>query len=134
MYTSENNIKTCLYYGIITAFFAMLGFIYELFSHQVYSLNMIYAFTIPLIAGLLPSLMLSSEKELPFGYLFDMKNIAGQIYAGALLMFTMGNIIKGVLDIYGTTNSKLAVFPAAGVLMLLLSFAAGRFIHEKTQA
>ncbi len=123
-----------MYYGIITTFFAMLGFIYELFSHQVYSFYMIYAFTIPLIAGLLPSLMLSSEKELPFGYLFDMKNISGQIYAGALLMFTMGNIIKGVLDIYGTTNSKLAVFPAAGVLMILLSFVARRFIPEKTKA
>ena len=37
-----------------TILFALFGAVYELFSHEVYSYYMIYAFGIPLILGVLP--------------------------------------------------------------------------------
>ena len=46
MFTSdkERALKGCLLYGCAALFFAVLGFVYELFSHEVYSYYMIYHF------------------------------------------------------------------------------------------
>lgn len=46
--------KTALYYLFISLFCILFGAVYELFSHEVYSYFMLYAFVIPLGGGALP--------------------------------------------------------------------------------
>lgn len=48
--------KTALYYLFISLFCILFGAVYELFSHEVYSYFMLYAFVIPLGGGALPFL------------------------------------------------------------------------------
>ena len=51
----ETQLKLHLLFNIIgTGFLALFGAIYEIFSHEVYSYFMLYAFAIPLAMGLLP--------------------------------------------------------------------------------
>ncbi len=133
LFTSENNTKTSLFYGIMTVFTALLGFIYELFSHQVYSNYMIYAFAIPLMAGLLPSLLISAGIRLPFSSCLELGSISGQLYSGAIMIMTMGSIIKGVLDIYGTTNSKIIIYPVLGMIMILISIIAQKIFRPRSE-
>lgn len=47
--------ETVRSYLIISVLCAVYGMIYELFSHKVYSLYMIFAFVLPLLGGFVPS-------------------------------------------------------------------------------
>lgn len=81
---------------------------YEAFSHGVYSNYMIYAFLIPLIMGAGVSYILyfinkKSKVTLPGKFEKNM-------YNAAVATLTFGSIFNGVLEIYGTTNSKVYVY------------------------
>ncbi len=110
--------------SLFTAFF---GAVYEHFSHGVYSYYMIYAFAIPLAGGLLPLLLLLSayarsavrkDVRLP-------GRLANGAWNAGLATLTVGCVMKGVLDIYGTSNGLLAVYPVAGAILL----ATGLFAY-----
>ena len=47
----------------------------------------------------------------------------------ALATLTAGSILKGVLDIYGTTNRLMIAYPAAGIA--LIAVAAVLMIRER---
>ena len=120
MYSSDKNLDTnkgrsVLTWLCVTAFIALFGAVYELFSHEVYSYYMIYAFAIPFLLGVFPALLCTRQgrKAAPW---------AGQLYAGGIMALTVSSILKGVLDIYGTTNRKLIILPIAGMILLLISF------------
>lgn len=51
------------------------------------------------------------------------------IYHMALATLTVGSILKGVLDIYGTTNRLMIAYPATGIALIIL--AAVLVIREK---
>lgn len=170
MYTSDKTIlanysdrilkegRICLAAAV---FCAVFGFIYEMFSHEVYSAYMIFAFAIPLLAGAVPAFCFGyyakrkSGKEDPavgpdiadpekeaemdteadkYGmmeYRADRREhrrqgicLPGQICRSAwnsgIAALTVGCIFRGVLEIYGTTNRLIVVYPvAAGVLMCI---------------
>ena len=101
------------YYAAATLFCAFFGAVYELFSHEVYSYFMIYAFAIPLVGGVLPFLAIASGcvKRFP-GWIF------GCFYHAAVATLTVGSIMRGVLDIYGTTNVLVWGYCFAGALLL----------------
>ena len=66
MYTSDKSALTnCI--GCIAAsiFLAFFGAIYELFSHEVYSYYMIYAFAIPLVLGAVPYGWMALKEKAP---------------------------------------------------------------------
>ena len=44
-----------------------------------------------------------------------------QLYGSGIITLTIGSVMKGVLDIYGTTNGKIIVYPVAGGLMVVIS-------------
>ena len=94
---------------------AIAAAVYGLFSHGVYSYFMIYAFMIPLLGGALPHLVAAMK-----GMEIDAKDTQLAIIA----TLTIGSILKGVLDIYGTTNRLLIVYPVAAVLVLATVLAA----------
>ena len=123
MYTSDTDanklnqkkaLKTVLTYLLVSAFWAFFGSIYELFSHEVYSYFMIYAFAIPLLGGALPFTVIA---------LLDVEDYPGifgrVIYHSGLATLTAGSIIRGVLDIYGTSNHLLGIYWTVGVLLAL---------------
>lgn len=82
--------------------------IYEYFSHQVYSGYMILAFTIPLVGGALPFLVIAL-----LGRKFPGR-AAVNLYNSGIAALTVGSIMRGGLEIYGTTNNLTDVYWLAG--------------------
>lgn len=120
---TKSVIKTAFVYLIITLFCAVIGAVYEKFSHEVYSYYMIYAFVIPLTLGAIPLFALGLfGKKTPCRFSLNAWN-------SGVAALTVGSIFKGALDIYGTTNRLLIVYPiVAGALLLagIIAFFAGK--------
>ena len=131
-------------YTIAALLTAAAGAVYELFSHGVYSYYMIYAFVIPLAGGTLPSL-LAARASVRGGRAFaeagegapgDGLQLAatgalsggsqlaatGALSSGlqlaAIATLTAGCFMKGILEIYGTTNRLMIVYAVLGLMLL----------------
>ena len=93
------------------AFVALFGAIYEHFSFGVWSFWMVYAFA-PFFLGGLWLLVLSKSN-----------NRSGDLFLGllepGLVMLTLGSILAGVVEIYGTENRLLPVLPTVGGILTL---------------
>ncbi|MBQ7670795.1 MAG: hypothetical protein IJS45_08760 [Clostridia bacterium] len=112
MYTSDISLKKNLLGNIAgTAFLALFGAVYELFSHEVYSYFMIYAFAIPLTLGALTYALLLIFKKYP-------GKTETRLWNSGIAALSVGCVFRGVLEIYGTTNSLIAVYNISGVLLL----------------
>ena len=134
MFTSEKNKKTLfkevILYVVITAFIALFGFVYEQFSHGINSNYMWFAWAWVLGFGVLPYLLL---------YFLPIKRVPGVltecVYNLGVAILTTRSIFYGVLEIYGKTNSKMAliytilaiIFLVAGVVLYLF----GLFTQKK---
>lgn len=102
----------------VTIFCALFGAVYEIFSHGVYSFGMIYAFAFPLLLGVVPfTIMAMLRRRAP-------ESILTGVYHAGVACLTVGSIMSGVLEIYGTTNRLLFIYYLAGAAMVLLSAAA----------
>ena len=117
MYISDNKkrqaVRIAGNYIAASLFCALFGAVYELFSHEVYSYSMIYAFAIPLAGGALPFLAVA------MGHIGRFPGrISRSLYHAAITTFTIGSIMKGVLEIYGTTSALLPVYWIAGGLLI----------------
>ena len=116
-------------YLLISLFCVLFGAIYEYFSHEVYSIYMIYAFVFPLAGGTLPFFALS---------LFGCRRLPGRLprnlYNAGIATLTVGSVMEGVLEIFGTTNDMLQIYWFAGFGLagtgLLLYVAA--ILHQRT--
>ena len=75
--------------------------VYEGFSHGVYSFYMIYAFLFLLGGGALPFLVVGLQKNSR-----SINPSAKALYHCGLATLTIGSILQGVLEIYGTTNTN----------------------------
>lgn len=205
MYTSDKNeiihyadnmLHDAFLYLIAGIACAAFGLIYELFSHEVYSFYMIYAFLIPLLPGALLNLVIvwlavKKEKQLRIreaaarsavnAASADVRNTGdgaaqravdaefeededaryelsnepktpvsrGVFFPGrftrhawnsGLAALTAGSLFKGVLDIYGTTNKLIVVYPIAAAVLLFgavvsfsMSYAAVRRMRRKAE-
>ena len=109
--------RVALTYLIISILCGVFGAVYEYFSFGVYSYFMLYAFAFPLIGGVLPGLCISLFKPE-----FNTWLICETLYHCAIATFTVGSIIQGVLEIYGTTNSTARWYWYAGAALLAVSF------------
>ena len=104
---------------IASLLLAVAGALYELFSHGVYSNYMIYAFAIPLVMGCLPYLADGSEIIKRAGPTAEILLLA------SIITLSIGSIIKGVLEIYGTTNFLTKAYPILGAGLVIASVAVG---------
>ena len=104
--------KTSLVYLIFTLFCVLFGAVYERYSHGVYSYDMIYAFAFPLVGGALPFSILS---------IIQVKRYPGQVsrnlYHSGIVTLAVGSIVRGILDIYGTTNALSDYYGFVGSML-----------------
>ena len=119
MYTSDNSrdlaVRISVNYLAAALFCALFGAVYEIFSHEVYSYPMIYAFAIPLAGGALPFLAFAA------GLLKQWRfpgTISRSLYHAGIAALTIGSIMQGILEIYGTTNMLLWAYWIAGWLLI----------------
>jgi len=118
----KKQLIILLAYVGITAFIALFGFIYEQFSHGVYSTYMWFAWAWVFGFGLVPHMILyfAPIKKVP-------GLITGCIYNFGVAMVTVRSIFKGVIAIYGTTNDQWVliytilaiVFLVAGLVLYI---------------
>lgn len=113
-YKSNQIRSEIIFYSAQTAITFVVGFIYEMFSHQVYSPFMYLMFMIPLILGVIPNI---SAKLLNSNFLtFEDSKAA---YKMGVLTLIFGSFIKGVLDIYGTSSFYPVLYLPIGAALLL---------------
>ena len=100
------HARTLLFCSV---FLALFGTVYEHFSFGVWSYFMVYAFA-PCLIGSLWLLLISSRK-IRFAHLF-----LGLLESGIIIL-TLGMLLGGVIEIYGTDNHLLIVYPILGLLL-----------------
>ena len=96
--------------------------VYGLFSHGVYSYFMTYAFMIPLLAGALPHLITAMKG----GDSAAAEKLIGSrnLQLAFIVTLTVGSLLKGALDIYGTTSRLLIAYPVIAAALLAIAAAA----------
>lgn len=103
-------------YLIMSGVFSIFGFIYEQLSHNIYSQYMIYAFLFPLLMGaMIYGIIYKTET----GELLS--KLGMNIYNSAILTFTLGSVMQGVLEIYGTTNKLVFYYLIIGTILVIIS-------------
>lgn len=121
MFISKNNIRLQkhLIGSIIASLFcALFATVYEAFSFGVYSYFMLFAFVVPLLGCSLPySIIVFRNKNIPHA-------LALKLWNSGMATLTVGAIIQGVIEIYGTTNHLVMIYAAAGMVLCISGFAA----------
>ena len=107
---------------IAALFCALFGAVYEAFGHGVYSYGMLYAFAFPLALGVLP-LYLIDVLHAPY----PNKTLRSVWHAG-IASLTVGSIVTGVLEIYGTTNPLTLVYWILGGVAVLTGIVGYVFL------
>lgn len=95
-------------FSIFTLVFAI---IYEYFSHGVVSYFMIFAFLIPLLNLILNCIFIYSK--------FKVTRLSKNLISMSIYTFTFFSIMKGVLDIFGTTNNLIFIYLIVGLLLFI---------------
>ena len=101
-------------YLLFTAAAALFGAVYEYFGRGVWSAYMVYAFAAPLLLGVFPALHFLTRK----GPEWSITPLTRFLWGAGVAALTVGSIFKGVLDIFGTTNRLILVYPLLGAFML----------------
>ena len=120
--------KTAFVYLLISLFLVLFGAVYEIYSHQVYSFYMLYAFAFPLAGGVLPFSAIHLWGTQWYPNLWTRR-----LYHAGIATLSVGSIIQGVLEIYGTTNALARWYWIIGtglVLLSIISFCAERRNYE----
>lgn len=124
MFTSDIDMnrkrasKTTFVYLLISLFCILFGAVYEIYSHEVYSYYMIYAFCFPLVGGALVFSALSFLKLTKYPHA-----VSRNLYHSGIATLTVGSIVRGVLDIYGTTNVLSDYYWQLGILFSVIGVA-----------
>lgn len=113
-------------YLIASLIIAAASAVYGMFSHGVHSPFMTFAFLIPLIGGAAPHIAaaLSAETESSSIKRLLEDAVASDVQPAVIATLTAGSLLKGALDIYGTTNRLLIVYPVMALMMLAAASAA----------
>ena len=145
---SADLLRSGTAYLIASVLVAAAGWMYELFSHGVYSNYMICAFMVPLVCGALPDILAAtrgsrSKKRSGCARAAHATHDAAPCAApglrlAAVVTLTAGSLIKGVLDIFGTTNRLLVVYPIVGLALAIAALIAfiwqNRTVNEEPSA
>lgn len=116
LYTLDINkkIKKFIIITIITLIFSI---IYEYFSFGVYSKYMLFASLIPLLMGIIPYIIIKRKGN------FNDCMMEDSLYTNGIITLTLGSLVQGVLEIYGTTNILVWIYPIVGVITIISAIA-----------
>ncbi len=89
---------------MIAVFCAVFAFVYEMFSFGVWSIAMLCLPVCPLLLGAVPCALTGKGTN--------------RIWTDGILLITAGSLVKGILDIYGTSGIWPSVMMAAGGLLV----------------
>ncbi len=123
----QRLIVSSFYQLMFTIFCAVFGAIYEVFSHEVYSFYMIYAFMIPLVFGVFVPMMVALKGKR------TVNALSLSFWNMAIATFTVGSLYMGVIEIYGTTNKMAVIYPVAGTALVFLAFITSFFRSKEAQ-
>ncbi len=107
-------LRTGIAYIAASIVIAVAAAVYGMFSHGVHSPFMTYAFAIPLMLGAAPHIAaaLSGRAKKGEGIRRILTDDAVcDLQLAVIATLTAGSLLKGVLDIYGTTNRLLIGYP-----------------------
>ena len=131
MYTSVTNKISKKGFGYLVAAIvvAVSSAVYGLFSHGVHSPFMTYAFLVPLVLGAIPHIAAAQNNSAGMRDLRERLNdpVVGDVQLAVVATLTIGSLLKGALDIYGTTNRLLIGYP----VMALMALVAAALIAKK---
>lgn len=96
---------------MFAVFCIVFGAIYEAFSFGVFSYFMIYAFAAPLAAGIAEMILYLRHRQASRVFL--------NLLNSAAVTAALGSLAAGVVEIYGTENRLLVIYPiVTGVLLV----------------
>ena len=116
------------FYTVATVVTLVVGTVYEVFSHQVYSPFMYLLFMIPLVLGVVPNLVAKMT-----GKTFLKSEDAQAAYKMGVLTFIFGSFLKGVFDIYGTSSIYPTLYLPVGAVLLVAALGLEMY-HKKVVA
>lgn len=111
---NRKHIQNALIQLGYSIFLCLFGAVYELFSHDVYSYYMLYAFLFPLLMGVLPNIILIYCKK-------SSSLLSSILWKWSIYTLSIGSIVQGILEIYGTTNQLTMLYWLVGIGMALIS-------------
>ena len=110
--------RALLRWALTALLCALLGLGYEMFSHGVVSLYMVFAFLLPLGLGCGGCTLLLLCAERSAG------EWSASLWGLGVAVLTVGSFVQGALEIYGTANALILVYPIGGMLLLAGGAAA----------
>ena len=113
---TDDYKKNARIYIFITMFVFIFSYIYEIFSHDVYSLYMMLSPLIPLILGVLVNYILYFINTN-----LKISNLNSNIHNSIVIALTLYCILNGVLEIFGTTNSLVYLYIYISILLAILN-------------
>ena len=120
--------KTALTYFIFSVIAFVFSEVYSLFSHEVYSNFLTYAFLYPLVGGTVLYVLLMFVKGFSkWSYNF---------YNAGIATITMGSILAGVNEIAGADTLYYLLFYLVGFILIGLSLVVllvGFIIRRKNK-
>ena len=124
---SKRTTRTLIVYAAFTLFSLAVSEIYARFSHGVSSVFMTWLFCIPLIFGV-AAFALGALLHFP-----PMPRAAFNLYNSAVAAAATASLLRGVLEIAGTSSPLLIVFPltagifaAAALVLWILAVPRGK--------
>lgn len=114
--------KQSIYFLILSIIVLIFSLIYELFSHNVYSVFMEYSFVIPLLNSLILFIIYKLNKNI--------NKISNVLFNLSVITLTIYSIVRGIFEIYGTTNSLINIYLVVVCLFIMLIIFS-KIIHRK---
>jgi len=108
--------KTAKMYLIFTCFMIFFGFVYEIFGRGVWSFYMVYAFVIPFALGYLPFNRIARKKNPRMR-----STLCRWFWHAGVGTLTVGSVMFGVMEIYGSGSNLVYVYPAVGAILIVVS-------------
>ena len=105
--------KTAISYTLITIFFFAFSRIYEAFSFGETSIHMHYLFTVPLVGGIILTILL---KVLP-----HFSRISLNLWNSSVAIITSGTLFRGIVNLSGRSTTLDAPYWYIGITFAALA-------------
>ena len=110
----------------LAAFCGIFAAVYEHFSFGVFSRAMVFSFAAPLLTAIVLMILRTLHRH--------PGTLVLQLLGCTAATFAMGSIAKGVVEIYGTDEPLLQVYPVAGGILLTAALIAWVVTMQRQRA